>query len=161
MCRFEEFKNINQTSVDAIRCFPNHEILARFDVEEILELIPSEDDGNYGKKIILNIDSDTSISVSIASKKLLTFKKSITCAQCGVNGNYFLLMRNPAANGRASLELFSDGDKLFTRDHIIPSSLGGSNEMSNSQTMCLLCNSRKGSKLPNTCVNQFEVDTAQ
>lgn len=133
--------------VDVVRCFPKHEVLAKFSVDEILELVPSEDNGNYGLKAAIETDFGT-IYVSIASKKLLTFKQSIICASCESKGSYFLLLRNPHAKGRASLELFTDDNKLLTRDHIMPRSLGGSNDMSNSQTMCLTCNSKKGSKVP-------------
>lgn len=135
--------------VDVIRCFPKHEVLARFSVCEILDLIPDEDNGNYGQKIAIKTDFGT-IHASIASKKLLTFKKSTICVTCNSKGHYFLLVRNPHAKGRASLELFTEDDKLLTRDHIIPRSLGGSNDMSNSQTMCLTCNSKKGGKMPDS-----------
>jgi hypothetical protein len=135
------------TLVDVVRCFPKHEVLARFNVDEILNLVPSEDNGNYGLKAAIETDFGT-IYVSIASKKLLTFKQSIICASCDAKVAYFLLLRNPHAKGRASLELFTEDNKLLTRDHIMPRSLGGSNDMSNSQTMCLTCNSKKGSKAP-------------
>lgn len=135
------------TLVDVVRCFPKHEVLARFNVDEILDMVPSEDTGNYGLKAAVETDFGT-IYVSIASKKLLTFKQSTICASCNTKGSYFLLLRNPHAKGRASLELFTEDDKLLTRDHIMPRSLGGSNDMSNSQTMCLTCNSKKGSKVP-------------
>lgn len=135
------------TLVDVVRCFPKHEVLARFEVDEILKLVPSVDSGNYGLKAAIETDFGT-IYVSIASKKLLTFKHSIVCAECQAKGSYFLLLRNPHAKGRASLELFTDCNKLLTRDHIMPKSLGGGNEMSNSQTMCLTCNSKKGSTPP-------------
>lgn len=132
--------------VDVVRCFPKHEVLGRFDVEEIINLIPVED-GNYGRKISIQTDFG-SIYVSIASKKLLTFKQSVVCSGCKATGTYFLLLRNPHAKGRASLELFTDEGKLLTRDHIVPRSLGGGNELTNSQTMCLMCNSQKGSQMP-------------
>lgn len=133
--------------MDVSRCFPKHEVLAKFEIAEILALIPETDDGNYGQKTAIKTDFGI-IRVSIASKKLMTFKKSIVCAECQESGAYFLLIRNPEAKGRASLEMFTKEGKLLTRDHIIPSSLGGSNDMSNSQTMCLICNSKKGSKMP-------------
>jgi len=133
--------------MDVMRCFPKHEVLAKFDVDEILTIVPEQDDGNYGQKTAIETHEGI-IRVSIASKKLLTFKKSVVCAGCYDKGEYFLLIRNPIIKGRASLELFTASGKLLTRDHIIPKSLGGSNDMSNSQTMCLMCNSKKGSQMP-------------
>ncbi|MBS1722799.1 MAG: HNH endonuclease [Armatimonadetes bacterium] len=104
------------------------------------------EEGNYGRKLAVQTDQGT-INVSIASKKLLTFRQSLSCAGCGAQGAYFLLLRNPLAKNRCSLELFTDEGELMTRDHILPKSLGGGNEMGNSQTMCLVCNSEKGSKI--------------
>lgn len=131
---------------DVMRCFPQHEILAKFDAAVILAMVP-QDDGNYGQKTAIETHEGI-IRVSIASKKLMTFKKSVVCAECSAQGAYFLLIRSPIIKGRASLELFTVDGKLLTRDHIIPKSLGGSNDMSNSQTMCLMCNSKKGSQMP-------------
>lgn len=37
---------------------------------------------------------------------------------------------------------------LMTKDHIIPKSRGGADNLSNLQTMCTTCNNRKGSLLP-------------
>lgn len=41
-----------------------------------------------------------------------------------------------------------NGDEiLMTKDHIIPRSKGGIDDISNYQTMCKLCNEAKGNKL--------------
>ena len=37
---------------------------------------------------------------------------------------------------------------LMTQDHILPKSRGGTNDMTNLQTMCCHCNQRKGSGIP-------------
>ena len=43
-----------------------------------------------------------------------------------------------------------NGDEiLMTKDHIIPRSKGGIDDISNYQTMCRLCNEAKGNKLEN------------
>ena len=36
----------------------------------------------------------------------------------------------------------------MTKDHILPKSRGGKNHISNMQTMCCRCNSKKGDKTP-------------
>ena len=36
---------------------------------------------------------------------------------------------------------------LFTKDHIVPKSKGGGNQMHNYQTMCTTCNIEKGSNI--------------
>lgn len=35
----------------------------------------------------------------------------------------------------------------MTKDHIIPKSKGGKDELNNYQTMCVICNVKKGNKI--------------
>ena len=42
----------------------------------------------------------------------------------------------------------NNGDEiLMTKDHILPHSKGGADDINNYQTMCKLCNEAKGNKL--------------
>lgn len=78
------------------------------------------------------------------------FKNSLICACCGIKGEVFLLERfknNEIEKPHFNLYAYGDGLVLMTKDHIIPKSKGGKNIMSNFQTMCQPCNSKKGSKV--------------
>ena len=54
-------------------------------------------------------------------------------------------MRGPEAH----YNLYNDEGLLFTHDHIIPTSRGGTNTLDNSQTLCEKCNSIKGNRFWN------------
>lgn len=72
--------------------------------------------------------------------------KGITCVTCGVEGNVFVV-ESHSDDVRPHANLYHvDGDTkiLMTKDHIIPKSKGGKNELSNYNTMCSPCNGDKG-----------------
>ena len=76
--------------------------------------------------------------------------KGTVCVNCGLEGVFFRL-ETANANMTPHLNLYgvnSDGKPiLFTKDHIIPKSKGGANELENYQTMCSPCNEKKGNTL--------------
>jgi len=78
-------------------------------------------------------------------------KKGTVCVSCGCVGIHFAL--ELFENGRMAINLYginSDGvERLMTKDHIIPKSKDGSNDLKNLQTMCYECNSKKGNKILN------------
>lgn len=86
----------------------------------------------------------------------LFFTKGMTCVCCGIKGKFFRKERtiadidkmNPK---RCHLNLYAVNDDgievLMTKDHIIPKSKGGKDTLDNYQTMCEICNKRKGNKL--------------
>lgn len=92
------------------------------------------------------------------------FEKSSKCVTCGVEGTFFALERG--AMRRKGLEdvwvpnhrdvwhfnLYGFRPNgtivMLTKDHIIPTSRGGSDEVENLQPMCQPCNERKGNRLP-------------
>lgn len=91
--------------------------------------------------------------VKMRSLRYQTFRKSLKCATCGVEG---VLMRLEYCHGsdpyRPHFNLYAITEEglplLMTRDHIIPSSRGGTDAISNQQTMCTACNCKKGNKMP-------------
>lgn len=86
-------------------------------------------------------------AVYMDSLRYQTFIKSGTnCVACGLQATYFAVERS--GNTTYHLNLYgvtSEGKEiLFTKDHIQPISLGGSNHLDNLQTMCAPCNHAKG-----------------
>lgn len=75
-----------------------------------------------GAGSVYGISASTSSNIS-GKKRWLVFKKDMyKCVKCG-----------------------SDSD--LTIDHVMPASKGGSNDISNLQTLCRSCNSSKGDRI--------------
>ena len=108
------------------------------------EVLPS-----IGNNSFLKITSG--LSVRTSSVRLRTFKKSLVCVECGLEGTHFWVECNDN-KGSYHLNLYAtrpDGtETLMTKDHIMPKSKGGSDNINNMQTMCTNCNCRKGNTLP-------------
>ncbi len=79
----------------------------------------------------------------------LFFTKGMRCVRCGVEGRFFAKEKT-VNDVRYHLNLYAVNEKgqevLMTKDHIVPQSKGGKNTLKNYQTMCMVCNSRKGNK---------------
>ena len=107
-----------------------------YPVEEILPKIPTT---GY---ILIGDDY-----ISAGSLRYKTFKKSLVCVVCGVEGTYFAKERFKPTE-RYHLNLYAIDKKgkevLMTKDHIVPISKGGSHHLDNLQTMCFKCNMKKG-----------------
>lgn len=99
-------------------------------------------------------------AVNVASRRYKVFKKSLTCASCGVVPEFSCLdilvnksRMTPAFPGIATFNFYgfdSDGRLfLLTVDHIVPLSKNGKDGRYNLQTMCNHCNTKKD----NTYVN--------
>ena len=114
--------------------------------------------------------------ISLTSDRYYLFAQGRVCVKCGLEGLYFakersakkLMKRNPEGKGhhavwvrardgqRWHLNMYAlDWDEklnrwvevLMTKDHIIPRALGGPDEASNYQTMCIRCNGSKADKI--------------
>lgn len=91
------------------------------------------------------------LKVKMDSDRYITFaKKGIRCAICGIEGKYFALEQHYKNNNsdRWHFNLYAldlNGNEiLMTKDHIIPKSNKGKNHIDNYQTMCTICNVKKG-----------------
>lgn len=85
------------------------------------------------------------------SLRLKTFMyKGIVCCECGLKASYFV-KEKAIKEEPWHLNLYGlneEGEEvLFTKDHIFPKSKGGRNNLGNMQTMCVICNKKKGDKI--------------
>lgn len=74
--------------------------------------------------------------------------KGLKCVYCNITGNAIIKSRNNAGQIHYDLYRYSkQGRLLMTVDHILPKSLGGTNDIENLQPMCRKCNDRKGNTI--------------
>jgi len=92
--------------------------------------------------------------VKMNSQRLRCFKQDgIICQHCKLEGQYFVLEKNSRgqeASWQLNLYGVRNGQEIFlTKDHVLPKSLGGRDGMKNLQTLCYICNQKKGSNIEN------------
>ena len=96
------------------------------------------------------VDFDGDLIKGNSQRYQTFFTKGCKCVVCGVEGKYFAKERH-LQDKTYHLNLYAvddNGDEiLMTKDHIIPRSKGGIDDISNYLTMCKLCNEAKGNKL--------------
>jgi hypothetical protein len=89
--------------------------------------------------------------IHMNSDRYHTFATSGTkCVYCGLEAKYFAKERDWKSL-RWHFNLYGidkyGKEVLFTKDHIIPKSKGGKDDISNYQTMCSKCNEEKGNNM--------------
>jgi len=119
-----------------------------YPVDTILPLVVKKDKANNYRSVRVELDG---FKVVIDSTRLRLFKKSLKCVECGLEGSIFLLQRGKGEKKQHEpphLNLYgkdlTGNLVLMTKDHIIPKSKGGHGCLSNLQTMCTICNCKKG-----------------
>lgn len=92
--------------------------------------------------------------VDMKSLRYQCFQQSLRCACCGLEGKWMLLQfgasqlkKNKKVRPHFNLyAIENDIYVLMTKDHILPVSCGGTNDISNLQTMCSICNGIKSNR---------------
>lgn len=116
-----------------------------YTVDEILPIL--EDKVNKHKQRIQLKD----IQVRNSSLRLVNFKlHGIKCVQCGIEGKFFAAEKTNIKDPFYHLNLYAlkeEKEILMTKDHIIHYCRGGSNNITNVQTMCQPCNNLKGCEI--------------
>lgn len=116
--------------------------LGEFSIEEVLPFtqLHSKERKEY-------VCDGVSWYPKMGSQRYDCFRESLACAKCGIVGVKFLLQKHEW-DTQPHFNLFAEKDGeliLMTKDHIVPRSKGGTNYLSNLQTMCAPCNHDKGS----------------
>ena len=130
---------------------PKHDNLIRKSTYSIDEVYHKVKDVLFEKdRRLAKVDFDGDLIKGNSQRYQTFFTKGCKCAVCGIEGKYFAKEKF-ADQSTYHLNLYAvddNGDEiLMTKDHIIPRSKGGIDDISNYQTMCKLCNEAKGNKL--------------
>ena len=117
----------------------------KYTIKRVLEKTVFED--KKKNPALKDFDGDM---IKMSSDRYKCFSlHGIKCCKCGIEGKYFVKERHEQDKS-FHLNLYAIdevGDEvLMTKDHIIPVSKGGKDEISNYQTMCKLCNTEKGTQ---------------
>lgn len=113
--------------------------LGEFTPADVLPFIVKED-----ARKDYQVDGKT-YSVRMNSHRYFIFRDSLICAACGLEGSKMILEQNPSDKS-PHFNLYSiENDRLvlMTKDHIQPSSKGGTNDLANMRTCCVICNNLK------------------
>lgn len=131
--------------------FKSKEDLIRKETYSIEEVRNKVKDVLFEKdKRLAKVDFDGDLIKGNSQRYQTFFTKGCKCVVCGIEGKYFAKERH-LQDKTYHLNLYAvddNGDEiLMTKDHIIPRSKGGIDDISNYQTMCKICNESKGNKL--------------
>lgn len=94
--------------------------------------------------------------VKTHSDRYNIFLDNQQCVSCGLKASYFAIEKCRQQDKHHHLNMYGvdemNNHVLFTKDHIIPKSLGGANHISNYQVMCSYCNTAKGNFLSDNSI---------
>ena len=118
-----------------------------YEVDYIVDLINSEED-------FIKLDET---KVKLTGLRLNSFTRKEPCVNCNRLGVVFRIAANKVKGKNWHLTLWSEDGIQMTKDHIIPSSKGGANNLNNIQTMCERCNVKKGADVTKEDFKKGEV----
>ena len=107
----------------------------------------------------VRVELDGEMIKANSQRLQLFYTKGFRCVVCGTEGIFFIMCKAPNEK-HYHLELIGqspDGHLvLMTKDHIVPKSHGGKDELENYQTMCTECNVAKGNSPDEYITGTFE-----
>lgn len=117
-------------------------------IDQVKELTKNVLFERIKKNALVELDGD--LIKGNSQRYQVFFTKGLKCTCCGIEGKYFVKEKNK--NTRSyHLNLYGIDENgkevLITKDHIIPKSKGGRDNLDNYQTMCIRCNQAKADKL--------------
>jgi 5-methylcytosine-specific restriction endonuclease McrA len=134
LCNQEDVKKLERKSIHSIE-----------EIRELTKDVLFEQDKCNSK-----VELDCDIIKGNSERYQTFFTKGLKCACCGIEGQYFAKEKH-ITDKSYHLNLYAideNGEEvLMTKDHIVPRSKGGKNDVSNYQTMCERCNLAKGNNL--------------
>lgn len=120
-----------------------------YSIEEVLS--KTIINGVKGNNDLVEFDNDM---IHMSSDRYKTFLlKGTKCVTCGLEAKYFAkeTFNNNCKTTRWHFNLYALDEKgnevLMTKDHVIPRSKGGQDIIDNYQTMCSICNCKKGNNM--------------
>ena len=109
-------------------------------VKDVMDIRP--------QKIKIEFDGD--MIKGNSQRYRVFFHKGTKCVRCGIEGKFFAKEKN-IKDLSYHLNLYgideNGNEVLMTKDHILPRSKNGKNDLENYQCMCVRCNCKKGNDL--------------
>lgn len=121
----------------------------RYEIQEVFDMLGksylSLKTVGHGRRESIEVDG---FKVKRSSLRYsLFYQKGIKCVCCGKEGTHFKLDvgegQDPTTSNRRHFNLYAEDGTLITKDHIVPKSFGGADNVDNLQVMCKHCNELK------------------
>lgn len=113
-------------------------IFKKDEIQNLLELLVKKEE------IIIN-----NVAIANSERYENFYYHGCKCAKCGIEAEFAALEKDVCSKDKYHINLYAivnNKERLLTKDHIYPRSLGGYDALVNYQVLCDKCNNSKGSK---------------